>query len=85
MGRRKTISNDEVLHFAREVFRQKGHSATTREIADAAGISEAVLYQRFGNKNDLFFAAMHPRVPDVNELLGPGDPPDDAHRYLHWS
>src|SRR5262249_5933504 len=53
------------------------------EIAQAAGISEAILYQRFGSKDDLFFAAMAPREPDVEKLLGPVDPPDDAHSYLH--
>jgi AcrR family transcriptional regulator len=82
MGRRKTISDHEVLRVAREVFRAQGHTATTRAIAEAAGISEAVLYQRFGSKDDLFFAAMHPRGPDIEELLGPRDPPDDAHTYL---
>jgi AcrR family transcriptional regulator len=82
MGRYKTISDDEVLRVAREVFRERGHTATTREVAQAAGISEAVLYQRFGSKDDLFFASMHPQVPDVEELLGPKDPPDDAHAYL---
>jgi AcrR family transcriptional regulator len=51
-------------------------------VADAAGISEAVLYQRFGNKDDLFFAAMRPPPPDVDRLLGPADPPDDAQKYL---
>jgi AcrR family transcriptional regulator len=82
MGRHKTITDDAVLRVARDVFRDKGHTATTREVAQAAGISEAVLYQRFGSKNDLFFAAMHARGPDVDELLGPRDPPDDAHSYL---
>jgi AcrR family transcriptional regulator len=82
MGRHKTISDDEVLRVARGLFREKGHTATTREIADAVGISEAVLYQRFGSKNELFFAAMHPTAPDVEEVLGPKDPPDDAHQYL---
>src|SRR6516225_5999099 len=82
MGRHKTISDQEVLGIAREVFRAHGHTATTRQIADAAGISEAVLYQRFGSKDDLFFAAMHPRGPDIEALLGPEDPPDDAHAYL---
>jgi AcrR family transcriptional regulator len=82
MGRQKTISDDEVLRVARDIFRAQGHTATTREIAEAAGISEAILYQRFGSKNDLFFAAMHPRIPDVEVLLGPLDPPDDAHTYL---
>src|SRR5262245_59483815 len=82
MGRPKRVSDDESLRVARDVFREHGHTATTREIAQAAGISEAVLYQRFGNKDDLFFAAMAPRAPDVERLLGPTDPPDDARAYL---
>ena len=82
MGRHKIISDHDVLGVAREVFRAHGHTATTRQIADAAGISEAVLYQRFGSKDDLFFAAMHPRGPDIDALLGPQDPSDDAHAYL---
>jgi AcrR family transcriptional regulator len=82
MGRHKTISDDEVLGIARDLFRARGHGVTTRQIAEAAGISEGVLYQRFGSKDDLFFAAMHPRGPDIEELLGPKDPVDEAHTYL---
>jgi AcrR family transcriptional regulator len=82
MGRHKTISDEEVLRIARDIFRAKGHNATTREIAQAAGISEAILYQRFTSKDDLFFAAMTPRIPDIDALLGPKEPPDDAQRYL---
>jgi AcrR family transcriptional regulator len=81
MGRQKTITDDEVLRIARNLFREQGHTATTREIAQAAGISEAVLYQRFGSKDQLFFAAMHPRGPDLEQLLGP--PSEDALAYLH--
>ena len=82
MGRPKTISDDEVLRIACDVFREHGHTVTTREVAQAAGISEAILYQRFGSKDALFFAAMHAQGPDIEELLGPEDPPDDAHKYL---
>jgi AcrR family transcriptional regulator len=82
MGRQKTISDDDVLGIARTVFRTRGHTATTREIAQAAGISEAILYQRFGSKDQLFFAAMRPRGPDIEELLGPEDPPEPALAYL---
>src|SRR5262245_16666657 len=63
MGRQKTISDEEVLRIARDVFLEKGHIATTREIAQAAGISEAILYQRFGSKQELFFTAMRPTGP----------------------
>jgi AcrR family transcriptional regulator len=83
MGRQKTISDEEVLRIARAIFREQGHTATTREIAHAAGISEAILYQRFGSKNELFFEAMRPLGPDIEPLLGPKEPPEDALRYLH--
>jgi len=83
MGRKKTITDDAVLRIARDIFREQGHTATTRQIAETAGISEAILYQRFGSKDELFFAAMHPRGPDIEELLGPKDPREDAITYLH--
>jgi AcrR family transcriptional regulator len=83
MGRQKTITDDEVLRIAQTIFRQQGHTATTREIAQAAGISEAVLYQRFGSKDELFFAAMRPRGADLEHLFGPKNPSEDALTYLH--
>lgn len=82
MGRAKTISDDDVLRVARDVFRTQGHTATTREIAESAGISEAILYQRFGSKDELFFAAMQPQPPDIEDLLGPKEPAVDAQAYL---
>lgn len=82
MGRKKTVSDAAVLRAARDVFRERGHTATTREIAGAIGISEAILYQRFSSKDELFFAAMCPNSLDVEELLGSEDPPKDAYAYL---
>lgn len=70
MGRNKTIEDDELLEVARRVFRERGHTATTRDVAQAAGISQSVLYQRFKTKEDLFFAAMIPPKPDADALLG---------------
>ena len=82
MGRHKTITDAAILAAAREVFRGHGHTATTRQIADAVGISEAVLYQRFGSKEELFFAALHTAPPDLDVLLGPPDPPGHAREYV---
>lgn len=82
MARPKTITDDALLAAAREVFAAHGHTASTRQVADAAGISEAVLYQRFGNKDELFFAAMRPPPPDVPAILGPDPADGDARADL---
>lgn len=54
---------------ARDAFVSGGFGASTREIARRAGVSEAILFQRFGTKADLFFAAMVPPAPDVHSIL----------------
>ena len=85
MGRTRTIDNDSLLRTAEGLFRERGHTISTREIARATGISEAVLYQRFGSKDDLFFAAMTPATTDVEALLGAVHTirtVDDARRYV---
>jgi AcrR family transcriptional regulator len=79
MGRNKTVEDEEVVAAARELFRREGHAASTRDVARAAGVSQAVLYQRFGSKEELFFKAMAPEPPDLEALLGPY-PPANARR-----
>lgn len=69
MGRRKLIEDDELLAVAREVFVEKGLAAPTKEIARRAGISEAVVYQRYPTKTHLFFAAMVPPGLSVDDLV----------------
>lgn len=58
MPRNKTITDDEILAVARALFLKEGAKASTRTLAKLAGISEAVIFQRFATKEDLFFAAM---------------------------
>jgi AcrR family transcriptional regulator len=82
MTRPKTISDEDLLAIARKLFRAQGHSVSTRQVAESAGISEAVLYQRFGNKDDLFFAAMAPHAPDLEKILGPETPTSEVREYL---
>jgi AcrR family transcriptional regulator len=81
VGRNKTIDDEEILRHARAIFGRDGPAASTRGIADAAGISQAVLYQRFGSKEEMFRRASTPDPPDVESLLGPY-PPRDVRRDL---
>jgi AcrR family transcriptional regulator len=69
MGRKKTISDSALLEIARQVFIEKGFSASTKAIARQAGVSEGVIFQRFTTKDELFFAAMIPPPASLNELL----------------
>jgi AcrR family transcriptional regulator len=78
MARPVTISEEQILEAARRVFTQDGLSATTREIARQAGVSEGSLFNRFPTKEALFAAAVKiPPVPawvqEMNRLLGQGD------------
>jgi len=65
MGRPQTISNEEMLASAREVFLKHGAAGSTREIARCAGISEAALFKRYSTKAQLFLAAMVPPEPAI--------------------
>jgi TetR/AcrR family transcriptional regulator len=48
-----------VLEAALSVFAKKGYGgATTREIAAAAGVTEAIIFRHFPNKQELFRAVM---------------------------
>ena len=69
MGRKKSISDRDLLDVARTVFVESGFGAATKEIARRAGVSEGVIYQRFNTKDELFFAAMIPPPSDVTELF----------------
>ena len=59
-----------ILAAAKAVFGSTGyHAATTREIAAAAGVSEALLYQHFEGKRQLFEAVIHAAAEDLAERL----------------
>jgi AcrR family transcriptional regulator len=58
MPRTRTITDEQILSAAREVFTEQGMSATTAEVARRAGVSEGTIFNRFGSKSDLMMAAM---------------------------
>jgi AcrR family transcriptional regulator len=61
--RREKLSSEErraaIIQAVRRVFADKGfHGTTTRELAEAAGVSEALLFKHFPNKEELYSAMM---------------------------
>lgn len=71
MSRPRAIDDARILDAARSVFITRGAQADTRLVAEAADVSQALLFQRYGTKTGLFFAAMIPRPPDLDSLIGP--------------
>ena len=57
-------TRDRILDAASHVMRTRGFArTTTKEIARAAGYSEATLYKHFQDKTDLFLAVLKERLP----------------------
>ncbi|AVH57097.1 MULTISPECIES: TetR/AcrR family transcriptional regulator [Streptomyces] len=59
-----------ILDAARELMLTVGLArATTKEIAKAAGCSEAALYKYFASKEELFIRVLEERLPKLGPLL----------------
>ncbi|HEX4385891.1 MAG TPA: helix-turn-helix domain-containing protein [Myxococcales bacterium] len=58
MGRPRLIEDDAILAAAREVFLSRGAAATTQDVAERVGLSQAAIFKRFATKQELFLAAM---------------------------
>ncbi len=82
MGRRRTISDEQLLAIARTAFIEYGPAASTREIAKRANISEGVIFQRFRTKAELYFAAMAPPVLDLKNRPIEKSPPNKTFQRL---
>ena len=79
MARPPTIKDAQILQAAREVFLEKGITATTAEVARRAGVAEGSLFNRFKTKHDLFRAAMQDQMEEppwldlLDRRVGLGD------------
>lgn len=60
-----------------------GVAASTRSIAADAGVSEGVLFQRFGTKEELFFRAMRMPSPQLEAALQAAEEAGSQHEGLH--
>ena len=47
-----------LLEAATDLFNERGYSASTRDIADRANVSETLMFRYFGSKAGLFHEAM---------------------------
>jgi len=64
----------EIIRAAMEVFARNGFGgSTTREIAKNAGISEAMIYSHFRNKQDLYTAIIDEKLQESEPLYYPLD------------
>lgn len=61
MARPRSISDDRILDVARACFLEHGPGAATTLIAQRLGVSHALLFQRFGTKEELMRRALLPR------------------------
>jgi TetR/AcrR family transcriptional regulator, cholesterol catabolism regulator len=60
----------QVLGAAIELFGKRGyHASTVREIAERAGVSTGLVYQYFGNKEDILFLALQTVLDTYKERI----------------
>ncbi len=69
---------DEAIIFRTVIDRLVSHGyegATTKEIADIAGVNEVTLFRKYGSKAELFEKAIHHQLADtpLNKLLYTGE------------
>lgn len=76
--KKKRMTGDErrrkIVQAAMDVFSRSGFSgATTRKIAEKAGISEAMIYSHFKDKEDLYSAIIDQKMQESEPLYYPLD------------
>ena len=65
-------TRNRILDAAASIMHQRGVAhATTKEIARAAGYSEATLYKHFSDKETLIVDVLRERMPDLSDLQPP--------------
>jgi AcrR family transcriptional regulator len=81
------ITDATMFDAALSVLAQRGYAgATTRRIAEAAGINEVTLFRRFGDKRQLMLAAIHATISRLasDGLTATGDLEADLIRVVEY-
>ena len=67
-------ARERILDAAADIMRRQGVArATTKEIARAAGYSEALLYKHFRDKEELMMHVLKERMPAFTSAYAPGE------------
>ncbi|MGH7718941.1 MAG: TetR/AcrR family transcriptional regulator [Gemmatimonadaceae bacterium] len=77
---------ERLLKAAATVYAESGYrGATTRRIAQEAGVNEITLFRQFGSKDALIHEALH--CAGMHDALGelPDDPQDPERELTEWS
>ena len=60
----------QIVSVAANLFSQKGFSGTTtKEIAEGAGVSEAIIFRHFATKCELYASILNDKVREVSERM----------------
>ena len=63
---------DQILHIAMRLFSERGfRGTTTKEIAQAAGVSEAMVFRHFANKDELYHAIIDHKACNQTDIKTP--------------
>jgi AcrR family transcriptional regulator len=80
------VSRDKLLEAAARVFAESGfRGATTRRIAEVAGVNEVTLFRLFGSKSQLLTEAMACVQPQGCVCALPDHPGDVEQELVEWS
>ena len=74
MGRPPSYDMITAVQAATDLFRAHGfHGARVQDLITATGMNRTAIYEKFGSKEDLFYAAMdyYHQCPIRRDLLGP--------------
>ncbi|GAA1551016.1 TetR/AcrR family transcriptional regulator [Actinomadura kijaniata] len=80
-------TRERILDAAAEILRTRGVAqATTKEIAQASGVSEPTLYKHFPDKERLLLAVLQERLPGLSRVAvrpGEGEVEDNLAALAH--
>ncbi len=79
-------SRDRLLEAAARVYAEQGfRGATTRRIADEAGVNEITVFRHFGSKEALIHEALRVRATAPTPVELPAEPCDPERELTAWA